>query len=152
MNTNLVRHAALLIRIAQRKNQVALDSALATHGTTTAQWAALSGISFQPGSSAHDLALRAMQTDQSIGTLITPLVERGLVERTRQGNRLLHDLTDRGRSLLAACEPTVRSTLEERMGTLNEEQLEQLCDLLEQVTSDGPAVLFPRASRAASSG
>lgn len=152
MKNNLVRDAGMLIRIAQRKNQLALDSALAAHGTTTAQWAALSVISYRPGSSAHDLALRCMQSDQSIGTLITPLVERGLVERTRQGNRLLHDLTDRGRSLLAACEPTVRATLEDRMGALNDEQLEQLCDLLGQVTSDGPAVLFPRASRAASSG
>jgi DNA-binding MarR family transcriptional regulator len=141
----------MLICIAQRKNQVALDSALAAHGTTTAQWSALTVISFQPGSSAHDLALRGMQSDQSIGTLITPLVDRGLVERTRQGNRLLHDLTDRGRSLLEACEPPVRSTLEERMGTLNEEQLQQLCDLLEHVTSDGPAVLFPRNARTASS-
>jgi DNA-binding MarR family transcriptional regulator len=147
VNDDLVRDAAMLIRIAQRKNHLALDSALAALGATTAQWVALSVISYHPGSSGHDLAIRGMQSDQSIGTLITPLVKRGLVTRTPQGNRLIHDLTDQGRSLLEACEPVVRTTLEERMGALDDEELEQLCALLERITSDGPAVLFPRASQ-----
>lgn len=135
----------MLIRIAQRKNQLGLDAALSAHGTNTAQWAALNIISYQPGSSAHELAVRGMQRDQSIGMLITPLVERGLVARTRQGNRLLHDLTEQGHALLEACEPMVRATLGERMAPLSEEELEQLCSLLERITNDGPPVLFPRA-------
>jgi DNA-binding MarR family transcriptional regulator len=85
-----------------------------------------------------------MQSDQSIGTLITPMVERGLVQRIRDGNRLLHYLTDDGRELVNACESAVRVTLEERLGSLSEGELQQLCLLLERVTSDGPPVLFRR--------
>jgi DNA-binding MarR family transcriptional regulator len=144
MNDGLIRDAAMLIRIAQRKNQLALDAALAAHGASTAQWAALNVIGYEPGLSAHALAVRSMQSDQSIGTLITPLVERGLVERIREGNRLLHYLTDHGRALVADCESAVRVALEERLGSLSGAELQQLCVLLERLTSDGPPVLFRR--------
>jgi DNA-binding MarR family transcriptional regulator len=144
MSDDLIRDAAMLIRIAQRKTQLALDGALAAHGVSTAQWAALNIIGYEPGLSGHALAVRSMQSDQSIGTLITPLVERGLVERIREGNRLLHYLTDDGRALVNACESAVRVTLEERLGSLSEGELKQLCLLLERVTSDGPPVLFRR--------
>jgi len=123
----------MLIRRVQRRNLVALDAALAEHDTNLAQWAVLQVIADEPGLTGHALAARTLQSDQSLGTLVTPLVERGLVARDRTGNKLAHTITLTGRTLLAAGGATVGSTLEQRMAALDAGQLAQLCELLEQI-------------------
>lgn len=127
------RTAGMLIRRVQRRNLIALDAALAEFDTNLAQWAVLQVIADKPGLTGHALAARTLQSDQSLGTLVTPLVDRGLVARTRTGNKLAHTVTPTGRALLAAGGATVGSTLEQRMSTLDPGQLAQLCDLLERI-------------------
>ena len=127
------RTAGMLIRRVQRRNLIALDAALAECDTNLAQWAVLQVIADEPGLNGHALAARTLQSDQSLGTLVTPLVDRGLVARTRTGNKLAHSVTPTGRALLAAGGATVGSTLEQRMSALDPGQLAQLCDLLERI-------------------
>lgn len=127
------RTAGMLIRRVQRRNLIALDAALAEHDTNLAQWAVLQVIADEPGLTGHALAARTLQSDQSLGTLVTPLVDRGLVARDRTGNRLAHTLTPTGRAVLAAGGATVGSTLAQRMGALDTDQLAQLCDLLDRI-------------------
>jgi DNA-binding MarR family transcriptional regulator len=127
------RTAGMLIRRVQRRNLIALDAALIEHDTNLAQWAVLQVIADEPGLTGHALAARTLQSDQSLGTLVTPLVDRGLVARNRTGNKLAHTITPTGRSLLAAAGATVGSTLEQRMSTLSADQLAQLCDLLGRI-------------------
>jgi DNA-binding MarR family transcriptional regulator len=127
------RTAGMLIRRVQRRNLIALDAALAEHDTNLAQWAVLQVIADEPGLTGHALAARTLQSDQSLGTLVMPLVDRGLVARTRTGNKLAHTLTPTGRALLAAGGATVGSALEQRMSALDAGQLAKLCDLLERI-------------------
>jgi DNA-binding MarR family transcriptional regulator len=127
------RTAGMLIRRVQRRNLIALDAALAVHDTNLAQWAVLQVIADEPGLTGHALAARTLQSDQSLGTLVTPLVDRGLVARNRTGNKLAHTVTPTGRDLLAAAGATVGSTLSQRMSALDAGQLAQLCDLLERI-------------------
>jgi DNA-binding MarR family transcriptional regulator len=127
------RTAGMLIRRVQRRNLIALDAALATHDTNLAQWAVLQVIADEPGLTGHALAARTLQSDQSLGTLVTPLVDRGLVARNRTGNKLAHTVTPAGRALLAAGGETVGSTLAGRMSALDAGQLAQLCHLLERI-------------------
>ena len=125
--------AGMLLRRAQRRNLLALDSALNQHGTNMAQWAVLKVMAEQPGLTGHALAARTLQSDQALGTLVTPLVNRGLVVRNRTGNKLAHSLTDSGRELLAVTESTVTATLEQRMAALDAADVDQLCALLERI-------------------
>ncbi len=127
------RTAGMLIRRVQRRNLVALDAALAEHDTNLAQWAVLQVIADEPGLTGHALAARTLQSDQSLGALVTPLVERGLVARNRTGNKLAHTITPAGRALLSAGGTTVKSTLAQRMAALDAGQLAQLCALLDQI-------------------
>jgi DNA-binding MarR family transcriptional regulator len=127
------RTAGMLIRRVQRRNLMALDAALAEYDTNLAQWAVLQVIGDEPGLTGHALATRTLQSDQSLGTLVTPLVERGLVARTRTGNKLAHTITPTGRTLLAAGGAAVGSTLAQRMSALDAAQLAQLCHLLERI-------------------
>lgn len=125
--------AGMLIRRVQRRNLIALDAALAEHDTNLAQWAVLQVIADEPGLTGHALAARTLQSDQSLGTLVTPLVDRGLVSRDRTGNKLAHTITPKGRGLLSAGGATVGSTLAQRMSALDAGQLAQLCALLERI-------------------
>ncbi|MCU1680607.1 MAG: hypothetical protein JWQ81_1346 [Amycolatopsis sp.] len=127
------RDAGFLIRRAQRQNLAELDAALADHGTTMAQWSVLRVITENPGSSARALASHTRQTEQSLGTLVTPMVERGLIERVRRGNKFEHSLTRKGQTLLAECEPVVNAVLDERMSPLSAAEITQLCRLLERI-------------------
>ena len=127
------RTAGMLIRRVQRRNLMALDAALAEHDTNLAQWSVLQVIADEPGLTGHALAARTLQSDQSLGTLVTPLVERGLVARSRTGNKLAHTITPTGSGLLSTGGVTVGSTLEQRMSALDAGQLAQLCELLERI-------------------
>ena len=128
-----ISNAGMLLRRAQRRNQLALDSTLTRYGTNMAQWAVLKVMAEQPGLTGHALAAATLQSDQALGTLVTPLVTRGLVARSRTGNKLAHSLTESGKELLAVTEATVTATLEQRMAALDAAEIDQLCALLERI-------------------
>jgi DNA-binding MarR family transcriptional regulator len=92
-----------LLKRAQYRNQRAMESSLATVGTTLAQWDALRAISESPASSAHELAIATFQSDQAFGTLASRLEKQSLIERASGwGRRVEHRLTAAGEEMLAA--------------------------------------------------
>src|ERR1700709_1639778 len=95
--------AGRLLKRAQYRNHRATDRALATVGTSLAQWDALRAISESPDSSAHDLAIVTFQSDQAVGTLANRLEAQGLISRVAgKGRRVEHALTADGERMLAA--------------------------------------------------
>ena len=123
------------IKQAQYRHHRALDAALATVGTTLAQWDALRAISRSPGASGHALAQETFQTDQAFGTLANRLVGQGLVERRPGfGRRIEHHLTTAGQQLLQSGYTVHRGVLEASFADLSEEERRVLLELLPRIT------------------
>jgi len=122
------------IKQVQYRHHRALDTALATVGTTLAQWDALRAISLYPGASSHDLALLTFQSDQAFGTLATRLITQGLIERRPgRGRRIEHHLTDSGAKTLGAGSPLLQAVLDASLTDLSEREREALLSLLSRV-------------------
>ena len=119
------------IKRAQYQHHRALDTGLATVGTTLAQWDALRAINRVPGSSAHELALETFQSDQAFGTLANRLANQNLIERRAgRGRRVEHHLTRAGTKILEAGHPIANSILEVSFATLSKKDRAILLDLL----------------------
>ncbi|GAA3591170.1 MarR family transcriptional regulator [Nonomuraea rosea] len=92
-----------LIKRAQLVLHEAMVSALAPHGLTVSQYAALTALSEEPGLSNADLARRAFVTPQSMNVVLRELEDRGLLSRRphpRHRKVLQAELTAGGRDLL----------------------------------------------------
>jgi DNA-binding MarR family transcriptional regulator len=123
-----------LLKRAQWRNHRSADRALATIGSSLAQWDALRAISESPDSSAHDLAIATFQSDQAFGTLANRLEAQGLIARASgKGRRVEHALTDEGRRMLEAGFEVTRGTSERAFSKLTATEIEQLRALLERV-------------------
>ncbi|NDZ77085.1 winged helix-turn-helix transcriptional regulator [Streptomyces sp. SID10853] len=123
----------LLRQVHQRKHQ-AIDAALASLGTSMSQYVVLVAVADTPGSSAHELAARTAQTDQSLGALIRRLVDKGLVERASGPGRVhRHRLSAQGYDLVARCEGPVTRVLAEEFSALSDAELSLLRSLLERL-------------------
>jgi DNA-binding MarR family transcriptional regulator len=134
------------VKQVQYKHHRALDAALATAGTTLAQWDALRAIGRQPGASAHALAMATFQTDQAFGALANRLEAQGLIERRQgRGRRIEHRLTPAGINTLAAAHPIANDVLRTSFATLSEEERSTLLSLLLRVTGEGHTPLKRKA-------
>jgi DNA-binding MarR family transcriptional regulator len=123
-----------LLKRAQYRNHRAADRALATVGTTLAQWDALRAISESPDSSAHDLAITTFQSDQSFGALANRLEAQKLIVRSHgRGRRVEHALTEDGRRIFEAGLEVTRKVSERSLATLTGNEVTQLHDLLDRV-------------------
>ena len=123
-----------LLKRAQWRNHRSADRALATIGSSLAQWDALRAISESPDSSAHDLAIATFQSDQAFGTLANRLEAQGLIARTSgKGRRVEHALTVEGQRMLKAGFEVTRRTSERAFAKLSRDEIEQLRALLERV-------------------
>ena len=123
-----------LLKRAQWRNHRAADRALATIGSSLAQWDALRAISESPDSSAHDLAITTFQSDQAFGTLANRLDVQGLIARTSgRGRRVEHALTAEGRRILAAGMEVTKGVSERSFEKLSGDELKVLRELLERV-------------------
>jgi DNA-binding MarR family transcriptional regulator len=113
-----------------------LDASLMEIGTTLAQWDALRTINENPGASAHVLAERTFQTDQSFGALATRLIEKGLVDRRPgKGRALVHSLTDEGRLMFERGTAIAVQVAVAAFSALSELEQRQLFELLEKALS-----------------
>lgn len=91
----------LLVKRAQQALRVALDSALADAGLTTAQYATMAAVATEPGLSNADLARRVFVTPQTVHGIVRGLEEAGWVDRARGDGRTVEiRLTDAGRDTL----------------------------------------------------
>jgi len=119
----------------------ALEARLAQLGLSVAQWDALRHLRRSPDASLHELAVLTFQTDQSMGSLATRMVSRGLIERVDgPGRAVRHHITPQGGRLLEAAGHEVADTLADSLGGLNASQLDEFGALLEQILGpDMPA-------------
>jgi DNA-binding MarR family transcriptional regulator len=119
---------------AQSRRRSALDKALAGIGTTFPQWFALAEIAKHPGSSAHWLAVKTFQTDQSFGTLANRLEAQGLISRSPgKGRKVAHHLTAAGEATLEAGNETGDRMLDTSFGLLDAAERNTLRELLDRV-------------------
>jgi DNA-binding MarR family transcriptional regulator len=123
-----------LLKRAQWRNHRAADRALATIGSSLAQWDALRAISESPDSSAHDLAIVTFQSDQAFGTLANRLEAQGLIVRTSgHGRRVEHGLTAEGQRMFEAGLEVTRGVSERAFAGLTLSEVKTLHDLLNRV-------------------
>ncbi|MFJ8108279.1 MarR family winged helix-turn-helix transcriptional regulator [Streptomyces sp. NPDC096132] len=122
------------VKAAQYRQHRALDSRLASVGSTLAQWDALRAIGRTPGASARELAVATFQSEQAFGTLAGRLVAQGLVDRRPgHGRRIEHHLTPEGNRVLKAGHEVADSVLEECFEGLTEAEREALLGLLRKM-------------------
>jgi DNA-binding MarR family transcriptional regulator len=119
------------VKQVQYRHHRALDTRLATAGTTLAQWDALRAISLNPGASAHALAVETFQSDQSFGTLANRLAAQDLItRRAGRGRRIEHRLTPAGKRILNAGRPIAEGVFAASFAQLSEKERSTLLDLL----------------------
>ena len=105
-------------------------------GLSLTQWDVLGYLNREPEASLHDLAVRAYQTDQSMGELVGRMVERGLVVRAEgPGRAVRHRLTDEGRTAYQAGSSIADSVLSETVGTLTDDERASLHTMLTKAAS-----------------
>ncbi|MET7478167.1 MarR family winged helix-turn-helix transcriptional regulator [Streptomyces sp. NPDC005648] len=122
------------VKQAQYRQHRALDGALATVGTTLAQWDALRAISRSPGASARELAAATFQTEQAFGTLVGRLAGQSLVDRRPgRGRRIEHHLTAAGERVLEAGHAVADEVLAECFAGLGEPDRAALLELLQRL-------------------
>ncbi|MEU1520415.1 MarR family winged helix-turn-helix transcriptional regulator [Streptomyces sp. NPDC005811] len=119
------------VKAAQYRQHRALDSRLASVGSTLAQWDALRAVGRTPGASARELAAATFQSEQAFGTLAGRLVAQGLVDRRPgHGRRIEHHLTPEGSRVLKAGHTVADEVLAECFEGLTEPEREALLALL----------------------
>jgi DNA-binding MarR family transcriptional regulator len=88
-------------------------------------------LSEQPDASLHALAELTFQTDQSMGTLATRMIQRGLIERVpAPGRAVRHRLTARGKEVQQSGATILKGVLTETIGRLSPAELAELHRLL----------------------
>ncbi|GGS11781.1 MarR family transcriptional regulator [Streptomyces humidus] len=127
------------VKAVQYRQHRALDSRLASVGSTLAQWDALRAIGRTPGASARALAAATFQSEQAFGTLAGRLVAQGLVDRRPgHGRRIEHHLTAEGERVLNAGHEVADSVLRQCFGQLTEPERETLLRLLLKIEGPRP--------------
>lgn len=122
---------ALAVKRLQYRHHRALSHALAPLGLSLVQWDTLRHLHQRPDASLHDLAVLTFQTDQSFGSLAVRMADRGLIERIPgPGRAVRHRLTEEGERLRAAGQKAADALTESSFGSLSDDQLDQLGDLL----------------------
>lgn len=122
------------IKQVQYRHHRAFDTALATVGTTLAQWDALRAIARHPGTSAHDLAGMTFQSDQAFGTLASRLITQGMIERRPgRGRRIEHHLTAHGATMLETGRPLAQAILTASFADLSKQECDTLLSLLNRI-------------------
>ncbi|MFD9389500.1 MarR family winged helix-turn-helix transcriptional regulator [Streptomyces sp. NPDC060000] len=122
------------VKAAQYRQHRALDSRLASVGSTLAQWDALRAIGRAPGASARELAAATFQSEQAFGTLAGRLTAQGLVERRPgRGRRIEHHLAPDGQRVLKAGHEVAEAVLAECFEGLTETEREALLGLLRKL-------------------
>jgi DNA-binding MarR family transcriptional regulator len=131
--TGTVARPGYLIKRAQLVLHEAMVSALAPHGLTVSQYAALTALAEEPGLSNADLARRAFVTPQSMNVVLRELEDRGLLSRRphpRHRKVLQAELTAGGRDLLDAAGLAVDGVESRMLAGLSSQARSGLADAL----------------------
>jgi DNA-binding MarR family transcriptional regulator len=104
-------HIGYLLRQASHTLRAALDAALLPQRLSAPQYAVLSVLAQDPGSSGADLARACNTTPQAMNGVLATLEREGLIERRphpTHGRILQVTLSDEGERRLEAANPAVR--------------------------------------------
>jgi DNA-binding MarR family transcriptional regulator len=113
-------------------------SAERAHGVSGAQLFVLQLLAEAPAPSLNALAERTLTHQSSVSVVVSRLVARGLVERSRSpedGRRIELRLSDSGRELLTETPAAMQIRLIESMRALPARDLRNLATLLKQVAT-----------------
>ena len=121
----------LAVKRLQWRHHRTANERLAELGVSLVQWDVLRHLGEQPDASLHALAELTFQTDQSMGTLATRMIQRGLIERVpAPGRAVRHRLTARGKEVQQSGATIMDSVLTETIGRLSPAELAELHRLL----------------------
>jgi DNA-binding MarR family transcriptional regulator len=104
-------HIGYLLRQASHTFRSAMDATLLPHGLNSSQYAVLSVLARDPGSSGADLARACNTTPQAMNGVLATLAREGLIERhphPTHGRIRQVSLSDEGERRLEAAQPDVR--------------------------------------------
>jgi DNA-binding MarR family transcriptional regulator len=104
-------HSGYLLRQAWQAFRGAMDATLREHGLSSPQYAVLSVLALDPGSSAADLARACNTTPQAMNGVLATLGRAGLVERRphpTHGRIVQLTLSEEGARRVEAATPAVR--------------------------------------------
>lgn len=129
--TPSLHDVGLSVKRLQWRHHRLANERLAGLGVSLVQWDVLRHLSEQPEASLHALAELTFQTDQSMGTLATRMIQRGLIERVPgPGRAVRHRLTAHGTEVRAAGAEIVDDVLAESIGRLSAGERAELHRLL----------------------
>jgi DNA-binding MarR family transcriptional regulator len=115
------------LKRAQAALRGMMDTALAGHALTTAQYAALAALEADPGLSNAELARRSFVTPQTMIQVLALLERDGLVERSPGRGRVLETrLTAEGAARVAAAHATVEGIEARMLAGLDADDTERL--------------------------
>ncbi len=107
-------------RLQWRHHREANARLLAEVGLSLPQWDVLRHLHERPDASLHELAQLTFQTDQSMGTLASRMIGRGLLERvTGPGRAVRHAITPAGERARRAGSDIMDGVLAESLGSLS---------------------------------
>lgn len=128
------RRAGMLLTKSASLFSATNSEILSRFGLTPISWGVLHRILHTPGQSTHALAEMCLQTDQSLGQIVVKLAKQGLVERTPTfGRAIIHEVTDKGRRILADIEPLMDASIRAFFSELEKNEAVALSDLLERI-------------------
>lgn len=146
LNTN--RHTGMLLSRASLLYDNSNDKVFIKYNLTSTSWAILKKIAMNPRQSTHALAEMCLVTDQSFGQIVAKLAQRGLVERIpTTGRAILHEITEKGQSVLKDIDPQLEESLTRFFGALTRKEVKALGDLLERLALANGSAIFTQSIR-----
>ena len=128
----------LHLKRVEQELMAAKQAAIKPQGLTIAQYAALLGVSAEPGISPATVAKQCLTTPQAMAAVLKTLEERGLMERSPHpwhSNIVQLKLTDRGERVLADADAGA-SAIEQRMAdALNADERTAIVDILTRLST-----------------
>jgi DNA-binding MarR family transcriptional regulator len=109
-------------------------------GISGAQLFVLQQLEQASARSVNELADRTSTHQSSVSTVVSRLVERGLVKRAASavdGRRMEISITDRGRKLVASAPRTVQMRMQDAMRRMPQEQVHALAEAIGQLVRAG---------------
>jgi DNA-binding MarR family transcriptional regulator len=126
-----VQEIGIAVKRLQWRHHSEASRGLAELGVSLPQWDVLRRLHEVPEASLHDLAQLTFQTDQSMGSLATRMVARGLIERVEgPGRAIRHTLTPEGERIRVAGGEILESVLTASLNLLSSAERSTLLKLL----------------------
>jgi DNA-binding MarR family transcriptional regulator len=130
-----LQEVGLAVKRLQWRHHREANTRLATIGLSLVQWDVLRHLHREPDASLHALAQLTFQTDQSMGSLATRMIGRGLLRRLEgPGRAVRHEVTEAGEQARVAGAGLVDEIMTATVGRLTETERATLLALLTKAT------------------